>query len=202
MFTGIIEELGTVLARNDRVVDEIHKTRLTVHSPIVTEDTHLGESIAVNGVCLTVVELDDAAFSVDVIQETLNRSTMGTLETGDTVNIERAMRVGARLDGHIVQGHVDGMGTVVQTVNDVFRISIPDDLAPYIVEKGSVALDGVSLTVSAIGHHAEGRWLEVSLIPATLALTTFGHREVGDSINIEVDILAKYVRSAVESYRN
>jgi riboflavin synthase len=189
MFTGIVEEMGEVVA----VDHDPESARLTVRAPGVTADAVPGASIAVNGVCLTVVDLADGIFTADVMRETLRRSSLAALSVGSPVNLERAVRASDRLGGHIVQGHVDGMGTVVdRRVGDRWesvRISLPDELSQYVVEKGSIAIDGVSLTVSAV---ADG-WFEVSLIPTTLALTTLGRRPVGEQVNVEVDVIAKYV---------
>jgi riboflavin synthase len=172
--------------------------RLSVRGPLVTVDAQHGASIAVNGVCLTVVEHGDGRFQADVMGETLARTTLGRLSPGDPVNLERALPVDGRLGGHIVQGHVDGVGQVrAITPGDhwtVCRISLPTPLARYVVEKGSIAVDGVSLTVSAVSPiDASDPWFEVSLIPTTLALTTFGARSVDDPVNLEVDILAKHL---------
>ncbi len=189
MFTGIIEELGTVesltLGRESAV--------LRVRGPQVLTDATPGASIAVNGVCLTVVDHDDESFSVDVMAETLRRSSMGALRPGSRVNLERAMAASGRLGGHIVQGHVDATGEVVAREPgdhwEVVTIALPDAVARYVVEKGSIAVDGISLTVASV---APGRFT-VSLIPTTLALTTLGSARVGDPVNLEVDVLAKYV---------
>jgi len=190
VFTGIIEELGEVTAIQG---DGPDSARLTVHGPVVTDAVTHGASIAVNGVCLTVVTADDAAFTADVMKETLDRTSLGALRRGDPVNLERAVRGNSRLDGHIVQGHVDGVAHVVSRTRaerwEVVRVSLPDELARYVAMKGSVAVDGVSLTVSGLGP----RWFEVSLIPTTLALTTLGRRQPGDPVNLEVDVIAKYV---------
>ena len=189
MFTGIVEELGTVTAL-DHGVDS---ARLTIHGPLVTSDAEHGASIAVNGVCLTVVEHAEGAFTVDVMAETLRRSSLGVLRTGDRVNLERAMAASGRFGGHVVQGHVDGTGTIsARTPGDrweVVEVSLPGELTPYLVEKGSVTVDGVSLTVVDVGDSA----FSVSLIPTTLELTTLGTKRVGDPVNLEVDVLAKYV---------
>ncbi len=189
MFTGIIEELGSVT----RVSSGPGSSRLTVRGPLVTSDARAGASIAVNGVCLTVTGLDGADFSVDVMPETLHRSTLGRLHPGDPVNLERAMRADGRFGGHVVQGHVDGTATLVERTPadrwEVLRLSLPGALAAYVVEKGSVTLDGVSLTVVSV----DGSSMTVSLIPETLARTTLGTRAVGDEVNVEVDVLAKYV---------
>jgi riboflavin synthase len=194
MFTGIVEELGDVVAVDHRA----DSARLTVRAPDVTADAVVGASIAVNGVCLTVVDARNGAFSADVMRETLRRSSLGALTLGSRVNLERAVRVSDRLGGHIVQGHVDGVGTVTdRTAGDrwnVVRISLPSALRRYVVEKGSVAVDGVSLTVSRVGDG----WFEVSLIPATLGMTTLGLRVPGDQVNLEVDVIAKYVERLLE----
>ncbi len=189
MFTGIVEELGEVVARDVGT----ESARLTVRGPLVTSDVAPGASISVNGVCLTVVEAADALFTVDVMRETLDRSSIGLLAPGDAVNLERAVAVSDRLGGHIVQGHVDGVGVIVHRTPgerwEVVRISLPAELARYVVEKGSIAVDGVSLTVSAVGAD----WFEVSLIPTTLSATTLGSRGTGAPVNLEVDVVAKYV---------
>ena len=190
MFTGIVEELG-------QVVDQQNlgdATRMVISGPLVSSDARHGDSIAVNGVCLTVVEvLPDGRFSADVMAETLNRSSLGALEQGSAVNLERAVAVDSRLGGHIVQGHVDGTGRVLARTPsehwEVVRISVPAALSRYIVEKGSITVDGISLTVAALGDD----WFEVSLIPTTLALTTLGRAPVGATVNLEVDVIAKYV---------
>jgi riboflavin synthase len=196
MFTGIVEELGRVVALETGA----DSARLTVGGTLVTADAEHGASIAVNGVCLTVVEHASGAdgwFSVDVMGETLARTSLGALSAGDPVNLERAMAASSRFGGHIVQGHVDGTARIVaRTPGDrweVVRFTLPADLARYVVEKGSITVDGVSLTVSDVGSGQDGDWFEVSLIPTTLALTTLGHKEVGDVVNLEVDVLAKYV---------
>ncbi|MFW5471514.1 riboflavin synthase [Knoellia sp. CPCC 206435] len=191
MFTGIIEELGHV---HDVSSGEA-SARLTLTGPLVTSDAVHGASIAVNGVCLTVVEHDADAgrFTVDVMAETLSRSGLGALVPGDPVNLERAMAASSRFGGHIVQGHVDGTATVVERIPgdrwEVVTFTLPEALARYVVEKGSITVDGVSLTVSAVTDTT----FTVSLIPTTLALTTLGGRAVGDTVNLEVDVLAKYV---------
>ena len=189
MFTGIVEELGHVVAL-ERGADS---ARLTVAGPLVVSDAVHGASISVNGVCLTVVEHDEERFTVDVMAESLARTSLGALAPGDRVNLERAMAAGGRFGGHVVQGHVDGTARILaRTPGDrweVVRFSLGADLARYVVEKGSITVDGVSLTVSAVGDD----WFEVSLIPTTLALTTLGHKGVGDPVNLEVDVLAKYV---------
>lgn len=189
MFTGIVEELGTI-ARLDRGTDS---ARLTVRGPLVTSDATHGASIAVNGVCLTVVEHADGEFTVDVMAETLSRSSLGSLRAGDRVNLERAMAAGGRFGGHVVQGHVDGTAQVLERVPgdrwEVVRLSLPAGLARYVIEKGSITVDGVSLTVASVDDTS----FTVSLIPTTLDLTTLGHKGIGDLVNLEVDVLAKYV---------
>ena len=199
MFTGIIEELGKVAAV-DRQTDS---ARLTIDGPLVASSAAPGSSIAVNGVCLTVTRAAGCEFTADVMGETLARSTLGALPAGGQVNLERPAPAGGRLDGHIVQGHVDGTGVVGDRRRaenwDVLRISIPAELSRYIAVKGSVAVDGVSLTVSGVseitaqGAGRDGDWLEVSLIPETLARTTLGSVAAGDRVNLEVDVIAKYV---------
>lgn len=198
MFTGIVEELGDVVARDDLG----DSARFTVRGPLVTTDARHGGSIAVNGVCLTVVDvLPDGCFTADVMAETLNRSSLAVLSEGSPVNLERAAAVNSRLGGHIVQGHVDGTGTVLSrtpsTHWDVVRIALPPELSRYVVEKGSITVDGVSLTVSAIGVD----WFEVSLIPTTLSLTTLGRADVGTPVNLEVDVIAKYVERLLSANR-
>ena len=194
MFTGIVEELGEVRALNKKV----DSATLTLFGPTVVSDARHGASVSVNGVCLTVVDHDAETFSVDVMAETLNRSSLGALQVGDPVNLERAMRADDRFGGHIVQGHVDGHTTVTARLPgdnwEVVRFDLPESLARYVVDKGSITVDGVSLTVSALGREESGAaYFEVSLIPITLALTTLGHKQVGDTVNLEVDVLAKYV---------
>jgi riboflavin synthase len=189
VFTGIVEELGEVVS-----VEELTEaSRLTVRGPLVTGDAGHGDSISVNGVCLTVVENVDGAFTADVMAETLRRSSLGALAPGSPVNLERAVRVQDRLGGHVVQGHVDGTGEVLAVTPDqhwtVVRVSLPDGLGRYVVEKGSITVDGVSLTVAAI----DDDWFEISLIPTTLALTTLGTKGPGDPVNLEVDVIAKHV---------
>ncbi|MFI5954121.1 riboflavin synthase [Cryptosporangium sp. NPDC051539] len=195
MFTGIVEELGT-LADVDRLE---RAARLTLKGPLVAADAHDGDSIAVNGVCLTVVGSTADSFTVDVMAETLDRSGLGRLAPGDPVNLERAATLATRLGGHLVQGHVDGVGTVLERRPDahweLVRIGLPADLGRYVVEKGSIAVDGVSLTVTAV----TAEWFEVSLIPTTLAVTTLGTSPVGAVVNLEVDVIAKYVEKLVRS---
>ncbi|HEU0191958.1 MAG TPA: riboflavin synthase [Mycobacterium sp.] len=201
MFTGIVEELGQVVGK-DELADA---ARLVIHGPTVTADARHGDSIAVNGVCLTVVQvLDDGRFSADVMRETLDRSSLGGLRVGSPVNLERAAAVGGRLGGHIVQGHVDGTGQVLARTPaehwEVVRISLPAALARYVVEKGSITVDGISLTVSALGADG-GAYFEVSLIPTTRELTTLGRAPVGAVVNLEVDVIGKYVERLLAADR-
>lgn len=191
MFTGIVEERGTVVAR-DELDDSV---RLRVCGPLVCTGTRSGDSISVNGVCLTAVDPTADGFSADVMAETLARSSLAEVAVGSTVNLERALPANGRLGGHLVQGHVDATTTVLGVTPgkrwSVVRFDLPADLARYLVEKGSITVDGVSLTVSARGED----WFEVSLIPATLQETTLGELVVGSIVNLEVDIVAKYVES-------
>ncbi|MFF3408021.1 riboflavin synthase [Streptomyces sp. NPDC002742] len=189
MFTGIVEELGEVTAVE--MLDDASRFRL--RGPVVTQGAQHGDSIAVNGVCLTVVEHEGDEFTADVMAETLNRSSLGALTVGSRVNLERPMAVGERLGGHIVQGHVDGTGAVIERKPsenwEIVKISLPADLSRYVVEKGSITVDGISLTVVDAGSDH----FTVSLIPTTLDLTTLGHKQPGDPVNLEVDVIAKYV---------
>ncbi|MBC3185494.1 riboflavin synthase [Corynebacterium sp. zg-331] len=189
MFTGIIEEVGMVAA----VEDQGDALRLTVKAATVLEGTRRGDSISVDGVCLTAADLREHAFCADVMRESLTRSNLGNLEVGSRVNLERAMAVGEHLGGHIVQGHVDATAALLGREHsehwDVLRYALPSSVARYVVEKGSIALNGTSLTVSGLGKG----WFEVSLIPTTLRDTTHGDLVPGDLVNVEVDVLAKYV---------
>lgn len=196
MFTGIVEELGEIVDK-ENLGDA---ARFTVRGPLVTSDAGHGDSIAVNGVCLTVVDLlEGGSFTADVMHETLRRSSLGGLTVGSPVNLERAAAVNSRLGGHIVQGHVDNIGVILSRNPsehwDVVRISLPGTIARYVVEKGSITVDGVSLTVSAVGVGENGtdQHFEISLIPTTLASTTLGGLGEGTCVNLEVDIIAKYV---------
>lgn len=194
MFTGLIEEIGEVVAV-EPVGDSL---RLTVRGPKSTSDAGHGDSIAVDGVCLTAIARDRDAFTADVMVQTLRMSTLGELGPGSRVNLERAARVDSRLGGHIVQGHVDGTAELLTAepgpLWKTLRFSLPRDLAPLLVDKGSVALSGVSLTVSAIADAEDpAPWFEVSLIPETLAATTLGELEPGDRVNLETDIIARHV---------
>lgn len=194
MFTGIIETLGTVTGIDDRG----DSSRLTVHGDI-TDGTKVGDSIAVNGVCLTATSVDSAGFTADVMAETLRRSTLGALAPGDPVNLERAATATTRLGGHLVQGHVDGVGQLTGRhpagAFDEISLALPRDLLPYVVEKGSIAIDGVSLTVMGV----DGDEITIGLIPETLHRTTLGRRAVGETVNIEVDVIAKYVERLLEA---
>ncbi|MGG2463617.1 riboflavin synthase [Streptomyces sp. RGM 3693] len=189
MFTGIVEELGEVAA----IEDLGDAARFRLRGPVVTEGAKHGDSIAVNGVCLTVVETEAGEFTADVMAETLHRSSLGALTTGSRVNLERPMALGGRLGGHLVQGHVDGTGTIVERTPgehwELVKVALPAQLARYVVEKGSITVDGVSLTVV----EAADDYFTISLIPTTLALTTLGIKQPGDPVNLEVDVLAKYV---------
>ncbi|GBE66049.1 riboflavin synthase subunit alpha [Mycobacterium sp. MFM001] len=194
MFTGIVEELGEVVDKDDLG----DSARFTIRGPVVTADAGHGDSIAVNGVCLTVVEvLPGGQFTADVMGETLGRSSLGALAAGSPVNLERAAALGSRLGGHIVQGHVDGTGQILARTPaenwEVVRIELPQSLARYVVEKGSITVDGISLTVSGLGED----WFEVSLIPTTRELTTLGRAALGSAVNLEVDVIAKYVERLV-----
>jgi riboflavin synthase len=200
LFTGIIEEIGEVAGVEHRGDSAV----LTINAARIVDDLAHGASIAVNGVCLTVVgwrpgEL--TAIDFDVMGETLKRSVIGTLGAGDQVNLERAVRADARLDGHVVQGHVDGTGVVLsRTPGDAWqsvRFGLPAELARFVAEKGSIAVDGVSLTVTGVGPD----WFDVGLIPETLRATTLGGKAPGDPVNLEVDVLAKYVARLVETTR-
>jgi riboflavin synthase len=192
MFTGLIEEKGTVTA-----VEELgDSVRLTIRGPLVTSDAKHGDSISVSGCCLTVMAQGDDTFAADVMKESLDKTSLGDLGVGDEVNLERATAAGARLGGHLVQGHVDGTGRILDRTPsehwEVVRIALPAELAKYLVAKGSIAVDGTSLTVVEVADD-EQPWFSVSLIPTTLAETTLGSKRAGDRVNLEVDILAKYV---------
>ena len=197
MFTGLIEEVGEVVA----IRPSGDGARITVRSPLVVEDVEHGASIAVSGVCLTVVGWGGDWFDADVMRETLDVTTIGAREPGDRVNVERALRADARLGGHIVQGHVDATGEVLEIRPGdrwrVLRCSLDPEHAPLVVRKGSIAVEGVSLTVSDVGRD----WFEVSLIPETLEATTLGRLAVGDRVNIETDILARHVARLHETGR-
>lgn len=197
MFTGIVEELGDVVALERRGDAAL----VTVHGPTVAADAAIGDSIAVSGVCLTVVSVDPAAgtFTADVMRETLERSALETVAAGDPVNLERAATLTTRLGGHLVQGHVDGVGTILAREvapqwEDV-RVALPPELNRYVVVKGSIAVDGVSLTVVAVDDAS----FTVSLIPTTLRVTTLGRRAVGDLVNLEVDVIGKHLEKLIST---
>ncbi|MFT4263679.1 MAG: riboflavin synthase [Nocardioides sp.] len=195
MFTGIVEELGSVAAL-DRHADAI---QLTIAAGEVLTDAQTGASIAVNGCCLTVVRHDDRTWTADVMQETLDKTSLGALQPGDPVNLERSVTAATRLGGHIVQGHVDGLGAIVRRTPsehwEVVEISLPADLARYVVPKGSIAVDGVSLTVVEVNDDS----FTVSLIPETLARTTLGAKQAGDPVNLETDILARHLERLMQT---
>ncbi len=203
MFTGIVEEVGRVVGKS--VLPDA--VRLQIRGPVVTSDASPGDSIAVNGVCLTVLQvLSDGQFTTDVMAETLNRSTLRDIDERPEVNLERAVTVDRRLGGHIVQGHVDGTGQVISRTPsehwEVVRIALPPRLVRYVVEKGSIAVDGVSLTVSGLGTDPAGQdWFEVSLIPTTLSETTLASVPLGGHVNLEVDVIAKYVERLMTADR-
>jgi riboflavin synthase len=195
MFTGIVEELGTVEA----VEEQGDAIRLSIRATTVLEDAGLGDSIAVNGCCLTVVEHDGAVWTADVMQETLDKTSLAGVKPGDRVNLERAVTADKRLGGHIVQGHVDGVGKIIARTPsehwELVEIELPDGLAKYLVDKGSITVDGVSLTVVEAGDKS----FTVSLIPETLARTTLGVRQPGERVNLEADVLAKHVEKLLAS---
>ena len=191
MFTGIVEELGAVRA--------LDGARLVVACPLVATDSPIGASVAVNGTCLTVVEQTDEALAFDLSGETLDRTSLGLVRTGATVNLERPVTLAARLGGHLVQGHVDGVGRIEavdphQDGGATLTVRIPDALEPLVVQKGSIAIDGVSLTVAGL----DGPEIRIALIPHTLAATTLGAAAVGDPVNIEVDMIGRYVAHLME----
>lgn len=201
MFTGIIEGRGTVVRIDQQ--PETDSAVLVVAAGSVLDGMDLGGSLAINGVCLTAISLGEGNIEVDVMGETLARTTTGALRAGDEVNLERCVVAGGRLDGHVVQGHVDGVGALVERENqgkwDRLRFSVPRELSPYIAEKGSIAIDGVSLTVTAVSPASETeQWFEVGLIPVTLAKTGLGDKPVGGAVNLEVDVLAKYAQRLLE----
>ena len=193
MFTGIIEGLGTIAA----ISTSGQGSRMTIAAGFDLNGTRIGDSIAVNGVCLTAVTLQDRRFTVDVSPETLQRSVLGKIKIGDRVNLERALRLSDRLDGHLVSGHVDGMGILKERKNlanaIIITYTVPPRLARYMIEKGSVAVDGTSLTI----NRCDASSFDVSIIPHTAGLTTIGLKKVGDSVNIETDMIGKYVERFV-----
>ena len=189
MFTGIVEELGDIV----ELEQQEQAARITVRGPVVVSDAHLGDSICVSGCCLTVTSVDGDTFTADVMLESLRRTTLGLLGKGSPVNLERAMLANGRLGGHVVQGHVDVTGVVVERTPsehwEVVKVAMPASYAAQVVDKGSITVDGVSLTVVEAGPD----WFTVSLIPETLVRTTLGHREVGEPVNLEFDVIGKYV---------
>jgi riboflavin synthase len=196
MFTGIVEELGTVAA----VEDQGDAIRLTVRARTVLDDVHLGDSISVNGCCLTVVSAAGELWTADVMQETLDKTSLRDVRPGDRVNLERAVTADKRLGGHIVQGHVDAVGSILRRSPsehwDVVEVAMPETLGRYLVDKGSITVDGVSLTVVEAGPTS----FTVSLIPETLARTTLGTKQPGDLVNLEVDVIAKHVEKLIHAY--
>ena len=208
MFTGIVEELGQVVALEHSAALEARSARLSVRGPVVVEGTRTGDSISVNGCCLTVSELSDGVFVADVMAETLQRTGLGALAPGSRVNLERSLRPGDRMGGHIVQGHVDATGTLLARHHeerwDVLEISVPDELMGYVAVKGSIAIDGISLTVVDVvdgaGSEGTGGRVTVSLIPETLRRTTLGLTQVGEAVNLEVDVMAKYIARYLSRY--
>ncbi len=194
MFTGIVEELGTVAG----IEDQGDALRLTIHAQHVLADAGLGDSISVNGCCLTIAARDGDTWTADVMQETLDKTSLRGVQPGDRVNLERAVTPQTRLGGHIVQGHVDGVGTIAGRTPsehwEVVEVTMPPELGRYLVDKGSITVDGVSLTVV----EAKADSFTVSLIPETLARTTLGSRQPGDRVNLEVDVIAKHVERLLE----
>lgn len=194
MFTGIIEELGSVEA-----IEELDESiRLTIHGPLVTSDIARGDSISVSGACLTAVEIENGSFTADVMKETLKLTSLGSLEVGSPVNLERAMTAATRFGGHVVLGHVDGVGEVISREPsehwEWVRVSVPRELTKYVVLKGSITIDGISLTVNEVGDDFVG----LSLIPETLRLTTLGSKKPGDKVNVEVDVMAKHIEKLLQ----
>jgi riboflavin synthase len=198
MFTGIIEELGSVKAI-EKLPDAI---RLTIEGPLVVSDVNRGDSISVSGACLTAVEHDGTSFTADVMQETLKLTSLDGIKVGDPVNLERAMTAATRFGGHVVLGHVDGVGQVISREPsdnwEWVRISVPKELMKYVVLKGSITLDGISLTVNEMGDD----WVGLSLIPETLAVTTLGSKQPGAKVNVEVDVMAKHIERLMETRNN
>lgn len=198
MFTGIVEELGKVVA----IEDQGDAMRLTIAGPLVTSDVSRGDSIAVCGACLTAVEIENGKFTADVMKETLRLTSLGSLTVGSPVNLERAMTAATRFGGHVVLGHVDGVGTVISREPsehwEWVRVSVPRDLMKYVVLKGSITIDGISLTVNEVGEDFIG----LSLIPETLRLTTLGSKQPSDKVNVEVDIMAKHIEKLLQERSN
>lgn len=195
MFTGIIEELGRVKA----IEHQSDAVRLSIEGPLVLSDAHRGDSIAVCGTCLTVIEFDENQFTADVMKETLDKTSLSEIKVGDPVNLERAMTAQTRYGGHVVQGHVDGVGEIISREPsenwEWLRIRIPRELMKYVVYKGSITLDGVSLTVNEVGDDFVG----LSLIPETLTLTTLGSKAIGEKVNVEADVMAKHIERLLEA---
>ncbi len=193
MFTGIIEDLGIVQA----IQKSSHSAQLHISSPLILSDLKIGDSIAVNGICLTATTFDSSSFMVDVMPETLQKTNLGELKHGHKVNLERALTLSARLGGHLVSGHIDGTGRITKRINQdiaiVIEVQYPPTLGKYLVPKGSIAIDGTSLTVITVGSHT----FSVSLIPHTRGLTTLGHKNIGDTVNLEADLIAKYLEKLV-----
>jgi riboflavin synthase len=198
MFTGIIEELGKVVA----IEEQGDAMRLTIEGPLVTSDVSRGDSISVCGACLTAVEIEDGKFTADVMKETLRLTSLGSLSVGSPVNLERAMTAATRFGGHVVLGHVDGVGTVISREPsehwEWVRVSVPRELMKYVVLKGSITIDGISLTVNEVGDDFIG----LSLIPETLRLTTLGSKQPGDKVNVEVDVMAKHIEKLLQERSN
>ncbi len=199
MFTGIVSEIGVVSER----IDGDRTMRIVVYAPGTAEGATVGDSISINGVCLTAIEISDEEFTVEAVSETLERTSLGSIQAGERLNLERPVSASGRFDGHVVQGHVDGVATVVSVEHEGssrrVRYALPGNLARYVVEKGSIALDGTSLTITAVSPpRYEEPWIEVVLIPHTIAATALGMRVPGDPVNVEVDILAKYIERMME----
>jgi riboflavin synthase len=202
MFTGIVTELGRLAS----VESTDFGKRLAVQCAQTRSSLRIGDSVSVNGVCLTVVALSEHGFTVEAVAETLQRSNLGGADVGDPLDLERPMAADGRFDGHLVQGHVDGVGTILSIESEGtarrIRIGAPLPLSPYLVEKGSVTVDGVSLTITAVALPGAGDvWFEVVIIPHTLDVTVFGVRTIGDEVNLEVDVIAKYVERMLEAHR-
>ncbi|MFM6977868.1 MAG: riboflavin synthase [Micrococcales bacterium] len=195
MFTGIIEELGRV--KNIELQSDAF--RITIEGPLVTSDLHRGDSIAVSGTCLTAIEFGNGEFTADVMKETLDKTSMSDIKVGDAVNLERAMTAETRFGGHVVQGHVDGVGEIISRSPsenwEIVRVQIPRELMKYVVLKGSITIDGISLTVNEVGDD----YIALSLIPETLALTTLGSKQAGDKVNVEADVMAKHIERLLEA---
>lgn len=198
MFTGIVEELGKV--KNIEILPDA--LRITIEGPLVVSDVNRGDSISVSGACLTAVEHDSTSFTADVMQETLRKTSLDGVKVGDPVNLERAMTAATRFGGHMVLGHVDAVGEIISRSPsenwELVRVQIPTELMKYVVLKGSITIDGISLTVNEIGEN----WIGLSLIPETLSVTTLGTKPVGAKVNIEVDVMAKHIERLMESRNN